>query len=196
VSGQNEIRPHIRRNFDQMFQCAEWSLSMKMTVSALVLLYSAIDIAAGLASENTDISGKKRFVKWVNRYMAPHISLACSAHDLYGARCGMVHSFAAESSLSRKGEAKQILYAYGESDAAKLREMITLAQIDYCLVVHSDDLFKAVRGGIQAFLDDAAKNSALLERVNRKGFIAFQNMSEASVDELLRWGKERLGERS
>lgn len=165
-----------------------------MNIPALVLLYSAIDIAAWLASDNADISSKKRFVKWVNRYMAPHTRLACSAQDLYGARCGMVHSFAAESSLSRRGEAKQILYAYGESDAAKLHEMIAFAEIDYFLVVYSDDLFKAVREGIQAFLDDAARDSALLERVNRKGVIAFQNMSEASVDELLRAGRERLGE--
>ena len=179
-----------------MLQSARWSLSLKMNIPALVLLYSAIDIAAGLASDNADISSKKRFVKWVNRYMAPHARLACSAQDLYGARCGMVHSFAAESSLSRRGEAKQILYAYGESDAAKLHEMIALAQMDYCLVIHSDDLFKAVRESIQAFLDDAARDSALLERVNRKGFIAFQNMSEASVDELLRAGRERLGEGS
>ena len=61
-----EIKRDIRRNFDQILLTAKWSLSNRMTIPALMLLYSAIDIAAGLGSPDTEISGKKRFVKWVD----------------------------------------------------------------------------------------------------------------------------------
>ena len=196
MSGEIEIKPHIRRNFEQILQAAKWSLSKKLTIPALVLLYSAIDIAAGLASDNPDINGKEHFVKWVNRYIAPRIRLSCSALDLYGARCGLVHTFGAESTLRKKGRAKQIHYAYGESDPAKLRKLAALAQIDFCVVVHTDDLFEAVREGVEAFLDAAATDSTLVERVNRNALFAFENLSEAGADELLQWGRERLNEGS
>ena len=163
-----------------------------MTIPALVLLYSAIDIAAGLASENPKIRDGKRFMKWVNHYMAPEKSLSCTALELYGARCGLVHGFGPVSDLSQKGRTKQILYAEGESYAAKLLELTALSQIDSYVVVHVDDLFKAVREGIEVFLDDAAKNSALSERVNRKGLSVFARIADAEVDALLEWGKKIL----
>jgi hypothetical protein len=39
VSGEIEIKPHIRHNFEQILQAAKWSLSKKLTIPALVLLY-------------------------------------------------------------------------------------------------------------------------------------------------------------
>ena len=157
---------------------------MAMTVPALVLLYSAIDIAAGLASEAPNAAGKQPFVKWVNRYMAVHDRLGCTALDLYGARCGLVHGFGSASTLSQSGKAKQILYAQGASDAAKLREIAAFSKIDY-VVVHAANLLNTVRESVESFLDDAYSDSKLLERINRNALFAFENLSEARADELL-----------
>ena len=135
-------------------------------------------------------------MKWVNRYITPQTRLACSALDLYGARCGLVHGFGSVSTLSRKGQAKHIIYATADGDSAKLRKMATLSQIDSCVVLHTDNLLKTVREGVEAFLDAARSDSTLLERVNRNALFAFENLSEAGADELIQWGREKLGDGS
>jgi hypothetical protein len=164
-----------------------------MSVPALMLVYSAIDIAAGLAGADSEPSGRKGFAKWVNRYIAPQQTLSCSAVDLYGARCGLVHGFSPVSGLSQKQVAKRIVYALGDSEADKLRRVNSLGQMDY-LVIHAGDLIKAVRTGVEAYLGEVAGNPILLKAVNRKAASVFGNVSDEYVDSLYELGKKMLGE--
>lgn len=188
------IASNIRHNFEQIFRTGEWSLSRGMTIPALILLYSAIDIAAGLASTVTGVSGKQQFLKWVNRYMAPEKNLSCTALDLYGARCGSVHGFTPVSTLSQRGQARQVLYVLGKSNPAKLRELISIAHMDHYVVIHADLLLKAARTAVERFLRDARKSQSLTKRINRNAFTVFGNVTDAKVDALLDWGKHRLAD--
>lgn len=77
-----------------------------------MLLYAQIDIAASL---NRPVSKsqvtREDFKNWVNQYLLPNSNLDCSADDLYAARCGLLHTYMAESKASRAGKAKQTFYA-------------------------------------------------------------------------------------
>jgi hypothetical protein len=83
--------------------------------SSLILIYSGIDTMAWLSLPESKLDVNKfYFEKWVNKYLLPNSGLLCSATELYGARCGLVHSHTSESKLYREGEGevRKIYYAY------------------------------------------------------------------------------------
>jgi len=81
-----------------------------------ILLYSTIDTFSYLDRINDEEKVKDRFVRWVDTYLLPNPDLKCNSIELYGARCGMVHSSTAESNLSEKGKARQVLYYHSKED--------------------------------------------------------------------------------
>lgn len=130
--------------------CAEARTEM----GALILLYSAMDVSAWLASDAQQAT-RATFIAWVERYLLPAKDLECSAIDLYGARCGLLHTLTPESALSRQGTARQIGYAWGNASAEALRASRHAigADGDYA-AVHFNDLHEAWRLGTLAFLSE------------------------------------------
>lgn len=82
-------------------------------MQALVILYSAIDTLAWSTRSSGDVT-RDDFCRWVTQYMQPEANLGCTAKDLYGARCALLHSGSAESKMSRDGAAMEIWYGDGE----------------------------------------------------------------------------------
>src|SRR5216683_5888041 len=78
-------------------------------MQALVLLYSAIDTLAWVSRSAGNVT-RADFCRWVDVYMQPQSRLGCTAEDLYGARCSILHSSAAESKLSREGRVNELWY--------------------------------------------------------------------------------------
>ena len=76
MSEQNEtksIHPTISRDFQEIFNAVEGLLANHLNTPSLILLYSAIDIAAGLASPEPGPTGQKHFV-----------GLGCTVHESQG----------------------------------------------------------------------------------------------------------------
>lgn len=90
---------------------------------ALMLTYSAIDIAGWLDSTGSE-QVNVTFTRWVNSYMLPAKSLPCSALDLYGARCGLLHTLTSTSRLSGQGKAKHLAYAWGGSQGRGIAKVV------------------------------------------------------------------------
>ena len=85
----------------------------KCVVSALTLIYSAVDALAALTRERQEVRAtRKEFVTWVSGYLLPELGIELTALDVYGARCGIVHTYAPTSDLSKSGEAKLIVYRW------------------------------------------------------------------------------------
>ncbi|QYG06800.1 hypothetical protein [Janthinobacterium sp. PAMC25594] len=86
--------------------------------ATLVLLFAAIDQLAWVAGDKETV-GNEGFKAWVQQYMVeknPELLSGATAADLWGARCGVLHTGVAESNDFRKGYARRILYAsnYGQ----------------------------------------------------------------------------------
>lgn len=80
---------------------------------AVLLTYCAIDAMAFLSMP----AGKQKversdFKNWVEKYMktASKQPYQYDKEDLYGARCGTIHTYGAESDLSRENKCKKIVY--------------------------------------------------------------------------------------
>lgn len=87
------------------------------------LLFTAIDQMAWLADEKETV-GNEGFRACVQRYMLdtnPHLLSGASASDLWGARCGVLHTGAPESDWYRKNKARRIFYSsnIGQIEASK-----------------------------------------------------------------------------
>src|SRR5687768_2470405 len=85
----------------------------KCVVSALTLIYSAVDALAALTRKAQGTRAtRKEFLAWVTAYLLPEIGGGLTALDLYGARCGVVHTYGPTSDLSKNGEAKLLIYKW------------------------------------------------------------------------------------
>ncbi|MEB0137995.1 MULTISPECIES: hypothetical protein [unclassified Undibacterium] len=81
--------------------------------ATLVLLFAAIDQLAWVASDK-EMVGSDGFKAWVQQYMvdrSPKFLSGATAADLWGARCGVLHTGAAESNDFQKGDARRIYYS-------------------------------------------------------------------------------------
>ena len=78
---------------------------------ALVLLYSGIDAFASLARPESELdTNGDYFKKWAEDYMIGPSQLSIGSEDLWGARCGLLHTHAASSKVSPQGKARQLHY--------------------------------------------------------------------------------------
>ncbi|PKF56409.1 hypothetical protein CW748_10680 [Alteromonadales bacterium alter-6D02] len=80
----------------------------------LTIIYSSID-ACGLldAPINQEKATGKTFKDWVNKYMLSDSSIECSADDLWGARCAVLHTHTTTSDLSKASKVKELQYISG-----------------------------------------------------------------------------------
>src|ERR1700680_4637773 len=72
---------------------------------ALLIIYATMDIVAALTRPKTqlDTSGPI-FKSWIDRYMLPSSNLRCTSEDIWGARCGFLHTLSTQSKKSREGK--------------------------------------------------------------------------------------------
>src|SRR5690242_2714284 len=75
-------------------------LKAECLVSGVALIFAAVDALSALtrpayASETT----RAVYIDWVRRYLLPESNIHCTAEDLYGARCGVLHTYNTESRL-------------------------------------------------------------------------------------------------
>lgn len=136
----------------------------QLRLPAMLMLYAGIDIMASLDRPESSLEVKPTdFVKWSDTYLLPGAHLACSAEDLYAARCGLLHTYIAESRRSRKRKARQIWYAWGDASAEELEARIDGADVPPAVAVHADDLSAAFRLGVERFKQSILNDS---ERAN------------------------------
>ena len=130
----------------------------------LVVLYATMDAAAWLAADHDGDVTKADFVLWVDRFVLPGADLECTAIDLYGARCGVLHSASAYSSLQRKAKARLLCYAGNPASVKELKEILRESQPD-AVVVPLGVLANALIQGWNRFILTLEGNPKVLERL-------------------------------
>jgi hypothetical protein len=115
----------------------------------VVLILSGIDTMAYLNMPETqqDVQ-KKDFVDWSERYIKFPCNEQLTGLDLYGARCGMLHTYSVHSRLSRRGKCRQIVYA----DKSIPEVIYRPAKLKDVVGVSIEGLAKAFFEGIDKFM--------------------------------------------
>ena len=184
----------LRQCFNQLSEGIKVCIEKDLTTPSLILIYSAIDIAGWLNSENPGEPVKNRFISWVERYLLPAKELKCSAIELYGARCGLVHSLSPESDVSKKGAARKIIYSSRTNKPDELQEMIMLAKISDYIPVKVEDLFEAYCQGLDVFLKELLADPSKAANVYDKATSIFITLTDQERKDLIQWGKTLLGQ--
>ncbi len=150
-------------------------LSNHLRMPALVLIYCGIDFMGFLARAPTSQKiNKNDFIHWAESNMDCQKKLGVSGLDLYAARCGMVHNYTSDSTLSKKGKASRIVYAWGNADIVEPTQFLqSLGHPEKFIKIEA--LFDAFTHGIDVFGEELTRDreftSLVLER-SRKLFCA------------------------
>jgi hypothetical protein len=136
---------NLLRDYSHIIIAIDYCISEKLTMPALVLIYSAIDSISWYASDKENQSVGKRFQAWVDTWMLQKYPLPCTASELYAARCAILHTLTPDSDLSEKGAVRRIGYAWGTAQQRDLAESIELLEYPGLVAVHVNDILHSFR---------------------------------------------------
>jgi hypothetical protein len=107
----NAGRQKVLAAIETTHRAVDRCVADELWLPCLVLLYAGIDSMAWLARDPADEDVTRGdFVRWCEAYLLRPPTPHCSGVDLYGARCGILHSHAAGSRLMREGQARPLWY--------------------------------------------------------------------------------------
>lgn len=142
----------FERMTQELLVATDALLKSELRLPGLVLIYAGIDIMASLnRPQEKEAVTRSDFIQWAEEYLLRVGRLGCEARDLYGARCGLLHTYSAESALSEAEEAKEIWYAWGTGRPEDLQRLIEAQGITAASAIHIDDLMAAFRRGVKLF---------------------------------------------
>lgn len=94
----------FKASIGQLHSSIALCLNSGFYLSALILIYSGIDILANLnRPKDKDKAGEKEYCKWCDDYVLPNTQdIFCDSIDIYAARCAVVHSYGYKTELTTK----------------------------------------------------------------------------------------------
>jgi hypothetical protein len=147
------MRRVLKEAIDELCSAIDICFKKELFAPGLILLYSSIDVMAWLNRKTAHKDVKQSdFLKWVKDYVLPNLKTRCNPIDLYAARCSFVHSYTAQSKLSREGKAKEIGYAWGPERARELQFVFDQTSKKGIIILDIGELFAALRKGMQDFI--------------------------------------------
>jgi hypothetical protein len=163
------MSPNFIKNNSDMLEAAERAIELRQHLPALVLIYSHIDTLAWAGSAKEKQSNRRTFEAWVSQWLLPELQVdapTLTAADLYGARCGILHSLTSKSDLSSSGAAKQIAYAWGSADPQLLDQIFAATQFAGAIVtLHYQALLNALKRAYANFLSSTSADPSLVSRL-------------------------------
>ena len=170
--------PNFLKNNADMLDAAERCIELRQHLPSLVLMYSHIDTLAWAASKKSGQDVRLNFEAWANRWLIPHLKNHApdvTATDLYGARCGVLHTLTGKSGLSGSGHAREIAYAWGTGRVDFLREALNQAgKAGQLVALHYQEILECLRSAVADFVASADQNAELaaaLESADLKHYV-------------------------
>lgn len=131
---------NTRRSVDELVAAVRLCRKSGHIVPALCLAFVAIDTLAALSRpRNRGDQGRQDFLDWVDRYLLPSSEIPCTALDLYGARCALLHAYSSSSKLAAEGKAKKLCWAWGETTSDQMQALADQSNdAGRLIAVHAD----------------------------------------------------------
>ena len=119
---------------------------------SLTLIYSSIDVLGSLKTQD-GYATSDSFKNWVTDYLFREGTFSFNEKDLYGARCGIVHTMRYDS--KRGAALKTIVYGFHDHDAdiQKIKDPTKQAG------VYVEELFDAFKKAYSRYIDDLESSS-------------------------------------
>jgi hypothetical protein len=166
------------KTYLQVFKGIELCLENNLYFPALSLIYNSIDSFAWIAYGDI---GRKGFVQWVDDFMYTQKKLDPKAIDLYAARCAILHTLTPNSKLSNENKAKVVAYTWGNADVSLGNKAAEIMNDETIVFVHVNDLFDALKLGVENFINSDTFGDESLQRVKQH----FGHLSQDTLDEYI-----------
>jgi len=138
-------------------------LASQCLVSAVTLMFAAIDALAALTRPITQgETDSETFRTWTNRFIDPATRLHCTAQDLWGARCGILHSYSPEAARAAQFGARRVFYQWRQGPAANAARALPANAI----VLTVEDLYEVLVDAMNAYLHESVVDAELSQRLN------------------------------
>lgn len=171
---------NVYESLIQVFATVELCAERGWQLPALILTYSAFDTMGWMAAPDPRAKVRGRFTAWAERYALPAVPrLRCTALELYAARCGVLHTFTADSDLSERG-VRKLVYAWGPADLSDLERAAAIVGSGAWVAVHVSDLTAAVRLGAAQMFEDSGRDPILRARIESRGAAFFRSVGPAA----------------
>jgi hypothetical protein len=130
--------------------------------AALILIFSGIDAMASLEKNGEKNDVGERFANWINEYMQfsewPEAGL-----ELYGARCGILHTYGPISNLFEKGQVRLIGYTTGGGRDVTQSAELVLVSVDGLAF----QFFRGIARYLEALVSEPTKRAKAAPRIQQ-----------------------------
>lgn len=136
----------------------EACLERECLVSAVTLIFAAIDALAALTRPVGQLeTDGDTFRAWADRFMPPEKHVGCTAQDLWGARCGVLHTYSPEAARAARFGARRVYYQWRQGPAADAARALPVGSI----VVIVEDLHGALVNAANSYMVETATDGNL-----------------------------------
>jgi hypothetical protein len=153
----------LLKNLTEIMRAIDLCIKSKYLLSALKLIYSAIDNMAYLWTDN-EYTTSLDFKSWADSYLFQNSDLDCTSGELYIARCGLLHQNTAGNRTLPPGT-RYIFYSWGSSKPEQGPEHIDMLKRDQCTFISIQSLRDTLYKGILSFLKERSKESSSKEKL-------------------------------
>jgi hypothetical protein len=151
--------PKFSAAIQNLLRAAELCLGEKLTLPCLIILYSGIDMVSALDRRVNETVGAG-FVRWCESYLLRARPMACNGLDLWSARCGVLHTGTPDSNLTRSGQARRLLYAWGTKRPETLQALVDALGHTNEVSVHIGDIADGLRDGMALYFADLQQDGS------------------------------------
>jgi hypothetical protein len=151
----------LSNRMNSVLRTIQYCVENKRLFPALTLIYTSIDILGSLQDEFGSASGDN-FGDWVKKYFFTIKSFPFTEKDLYGARCGIVHTMRYDSKHATRDGLKEIVYGFRGYDASINKITDHTKQVG----VYLEDLFETLLAAYKQYFDDLKCSSDQIVKTN------------------------------
>jgi hypothetical protein len=136
--------------------------------AVLILTFSAMDAMAflGMPASKTAV-GRKDFIEWASRYIRFPGADQLNGEDLYGARCGLLHTYGSDSKLSREGQCRRLIYIHGPTYKPVIPYTGSMSLVMVSIPALVLALFEAIDSYLPQLFADAEKRATTEKRLKK-----------------------------
>ena len=160
-----EAEQLLGSKIDKLFAGIDACLSLGLWEPTLILVYSGIDAMAWLDRPDgqADVTSTD-FCAWSNNYLlAPNQVL--TSEDLYGARCGLLHSHTGESRKHRELKIKKVFYHRKQGDDEYAIIQLGMNEKFLPPTVDLDALVRVFKVAVENFRADFVADATRRDRI-------------------------------
>jgi hypothetical protein len=179
----------LYQNIISLIESIEECLEKRRFLPCLTLLYTGIDVIASL-ERRPEEKPKTAFIRWVDGYLLRARALPCTSTELYAARCGILHTFSADSDLSRRGKARKVFYAWGTAPVGDLAQAASILDRNDIVAVHIRDLIDGFRDGVAGYFQEIGADTRRQDAVAQHAGLWFVKMQPEPLRQLIKAHRE------